>query len=200
MPVPPEPRLTAYLVPKSPENPPQIDTVRAHAASRLPDYMVPASFQILPALPLTNNGKLDLKALPAAENTPPKFHRAKNTHRRQTRRAASFAPLPNHPGGVLDHFFEAGGDSLIAIRFLYAINAQLGVSLPLQSVFELPTIAALASHIDSPSPGRHLAVPTAGKAVPRNPRDGLFHTVTLFSSTPDFHARAGWESYASDSG
>ena len=139
-------RLTAYLVPKSPENPPQIDTVRAHAASRLPDYMVPASFQILPALPLTTNGKLDLKALPAAENTPPKFIAPRTPT--EDKLAELFAVILGIPRvSVTDNFFELGGHSLLAANLVSRIR-QLGVRLQLRDVFDAPTVEALARKID----------------------------------------------------
>jgi amino acid adenylation domain-containing protein len=118
---------------------------------RLPDYMIPASIVWLEHLPLTSNGKIDRRALPAANPG----------HRRITRGAAPRSEtervlcgiwsdvLGLEQIGIDDNFFDLGGHSLAAIRVLAAIMARLKVDLPLRRIFDASTVAQLACAVSA---------------------------------------------------
>ncbi|HVR96838.1 MAG TPA: amino acid adenylation domain-containing protein [Thermoanaerobaculia bacterium] len=136
-----EKRLVAYVVPGSDVSPVEL---RAFAGERLPEYMVPAVFVTLAALPLTANGKLDRRALPAPDATvqggefvPPETPAEKAL-------AGIWAEvLGLESVGVLDSFFALGGDSILSIRVL-ARAGELGYALTLPQIFQHPTVRELA--------------------------------------------------------
>ncbi|MGF7174139.1 non-ribosomal peptide synthetase [Azospirillum doebereinerae] len=152
-----QPRLVAYWVPAASSPPPD---PRAALVSRLPDYMVPSQFVALDALPVSPTGKTDRQALASD-----RFRVA----------PASGGEAPATPtetllaelwAGVLDggpvhrttHFFERGGNSLSAIRMIARVREVLAAAgrsddLPVRSVFEHPTLAALATVIDRAETG-----------------------------------------------
>ena len=116
----------------------------------LPDYMVPSALVVLDRLPLTPNGKLDRRALPEPELG----RRGSRIVRRGRRRRRSCARcLPRCWGvarvGVDDNFFELGGHSLLATRLISRIRAVLGVEVSIRSLFEAPSVAALAARLSS---------------------------------------------------
>jgi nonribosomal peptide synthetase DhbF len=142
-------RLVAYVVPV-----PGADVdpaaLRRHLGQALPDYMVPAIFVKLDAMPLTPAGKLDRRALPAPE--------------RQDSTNADYAP-PRTPTevtlarlwqetfgldriGIHDSFFELGGNSLQVTQLVAKLRRVFAVDLPLGTIFEVSTIAGLAERID----------------------------------------------------
>ncbi len=143
-------RLVGYVVPSQPES---CDPARLRLAlaQLLPDYMVPAAVLVIDALPLTANGKLDRRALPA-----PAF--AATASERQPRNAreevlcglfAQTLGIAQGPAavGVKDNFFHLGGHSLLAIRLISRVRAVMGVDLGVRAVFENPTVAQLAQCI-----------------------------------------------------
>ncbi|WP_431041734.1 amino acid adenylation domain-containing protein [Streptomyces sp. P1-3] len=146
-------RLVAYVVADDPETADDSALpamVRKFAAQRLPEHMVPSAVVTLDALPLTGNGKLDRKALPA-----PDYHGAAQTGGRN--RAAglqeeilcvAFAEVLGVPAvGVHDDFFELGGHSLLAVRLISRIRSLLGVEVEVRDLFEAPTVAGLAEQL-----------------------------------------------------
>ena len=136
-------RLVAYVVAKAGFT---LDkaTIREHLKETLPDYMVPAAFVTLQAMPLNANGKIDRKALPAptAEIDRADFVTPRNDTERLLATIWSEV-LRAGRVGIHDNFFELGGDSILAIQVLSRLR-QAGLQLSLQELFERQTIAELA--------------------------------------------------------
>jgi amino acid adenylation domain-containing protein len=139
-------RLAAYLTDHRQPAPPAFE-LREHLAARLPEYMVPASFTVLPALPLTAHGKMDRRALPEPESGRPEL-RESFVEPRNDLEAAVAAMWAEVLGlesvGVGDGFFELGGNSLLAMQLVWRMEEAFRVELPLSALFEAGTVAALA--------------------------------------------------------
>ena len=121
--------------------------VRAALAERLPAYMVPAAVVVMEALPLTVNGKLDTRALPAPEYQDGDRYRAPATAVEEILAGIYAQVLGVERVGVDDSFFDLGGDSLSAMRLIAAVNTGLDAGLAVRVVFEAPTVAQLAPRI-----------------------------------------------------
>jgi amino acid adenylation domain-containing protein/non-ribosomal peptide synthase protein (TIGR01720 family) len=144
-------RLCAWFVSA---RPPSATELREHLKSRLPEYMVPAAFVPMTAFPLTTNGKLDRRALPAPiTETEARTYTAPATPAEQTLTAIWQKVLRIERVGVNDNFFELGGDSILSIQAI-ARARQAGLRLTPRQLFENPTAAALAAivtdSIDTP--------------------------------------------------
>jgi amino acid adenylation domain-containing protein len=138
--------LVAWYVPTGEEV--AVAELRAALARELPDYMIPAWFVPLSALPLTANGKVDRKALPApdAGRTDKDFVAPEGPV--QERLAGIWAEvLKLERVGARDNFFELGGHSLLATQVLSRMKKAFGVELPLRTLFDSPTVAGLAEAI-----------------------------------------------------
>ena len=158
-------RLTAYL--SGPAlNDSDIPAIRDFLRRTLPAYMVPASFMILPALPMTPNGKVDRKKLPA----PQIIGLAETAEPRDALETSLVAIWKNVLGleylGIHDDFFDLGGHSLLASILVAQIQTELGYQLPLAALFRAPTIASLA-HALRPERG-----PDFSYLVPLRPGNG----------------------------
>jgi amino acid adenylation domain-containing protein len=142
--VPGETRLVAYVVGEV-----EAGVLREHLRRELPEYMVPAAFVPLDALPVTPNGKLDRKALPAPDFAPAEDrYVAPRTPTEEVLAEIWAETLRLERVGVMESFFELGGHSLLATRVVSRIREQLGVELPLRAMFEGPTVAELAGRVD----------------------------------------------------
>ncbi|MFD8788585.1 alpha/beta fold hydrolase, partial [Kitasatospora sp. NPDC059599] len=161
---PGEKRLIGYVVPTTGTT---IDpsTLRRDLAGSLPDYMLPAAIVVLDRLPLTINGKLDHKALPAPDFTTITTDRVPRTPREEIlcRLFADVLGLPRV--GIDDNFFELGGHSLLATRLISRIQSTFGVRHTIRTVFEAPTVAALAERLNSDDVGEAL-----GTLLPLRPQ------------------------------
>ncbi|MFZ1178682.1 MAG: condensation domain-containing protein, partial [Mycobacterium sp.] len=128
--------------------------IRTALAERLPAYMVPAAVVALDALPLTVNGKLDKRALPAPDYQDGDRYRAPATPTEEILAGIYAQVLGLARVGVDDSFFGLGGDSLSAMRVIAAINTSLDVHLAVRAVFEAPTVAQLAPRLGDGGSGR----------------------------------------------
>jgi thioester reductase-like protein len=122
--------------------------IRTQLAERLPAYMVPAVV-VLEALPLTVNGKLDTRALPAPEYTADEY-RAPGTPTEEILAGIYAQLLGLERVGVDDSFFDLGGDSLSAMRLVAAVNTSLDTDLSVRTVFDAPSVSNLSQQL-----GRH---------------------------------------------
>ncbi|HYO13946.1 MAG TPA: amino acid adenylation domain-containing protein, partial [Thermoanaerobaculia bacterium] len=138
-------RLVAYLTGDA-----AADALRRSLRERLPDYMVPAAFVTLAALPLNPNGKVDRKALPAPEwQRPQESYRAPRTPVEEIL-AGIWTELLGLPAvGIEDDFFALGGHSLLAIQVISRLRSTLGIELPLRNLFEAPMLAELAARVET---------------------------------------------------
>uniref|UniRef100_UPI003B3A91E7 amino acid adenylation domain-containing protein n=1 Tax=Longimicrobium sp. TaxID=2029185 RepID=UPI003B3A91E7 len=139
-----EQRLVAYVAGEV-----ETDALRAHVRRSLPEYMVPSAFVLLDALPMTANGKLDRKALPAPEYAADADrYVAPRTPMEEVLAGIWAEVLRIERVGVEASFFELGGHSLLATRVVSRIREVLGVEVPLRALFEGPTVAELAGRVE----------------------------------------------------
>ncbi|HEU4881191.1 MAG TPA: amino acid adenylation domain-containing protein, partial [Longimicrobium sp.] len=140
-------RLVAYVVAAAGCDAPASIDLRAHVAATLPDYMVPAAFVAMDALPLTGNGKLDRRALPAPEGADG-AHAAEAYTAPSTPAQAALAEvwqevLGVERVGIDDNYFALGGDSIRSVRVVAAARRR-GVELSIAEMFRHQTVRALA--------------------------------------------------------
>ncbi|MFJ4990222.1 amino acid adenylation domain-containing protein [Streptomyces sp. NPDC088732] len=136
-------RLAAYLVPAAGVAL-DVDSLRAHVASVVPDHMVPAAFVVLEELPLTPNGKLDRKALPAPSYGSRVSSRAPRTSGEELLAGLLAEVLGLAGVGIDDNFFDLGGDSISSLR-LVARAREAGLGITPKDVFTHRTVAAMTA-------------------------------------------------------
>ncbi len=173
-------RLVAYCV-SAADTELSFPELRSHLVARLPDYMVPSALVVLDTLPLTSNGKLDRRALPAPEDFRPQLDTGYVAPRdpvEQQLVSIWCEVLELEAVGVQDNFFALGGHSLLAMRLHARITSLWQIDLPLRRLFEAPTIAELASEI---KPLRGGGVLSSSTTLTRVDRDQLDHLPLSFS-------------------
>ncbi|WP_438943876.1 condensation domain-containing protein, partial [Pseudomonas sp. N8] len=149
-------RLVGYVIPEEGATV-SVHDLRSQLASTLAEYMVPSAFVVLPSFPLTANGKLDRRALPApdAEAYASREYEAPQGEVEQTLARLWAEVLKVEQVGRHDHFFELGGHSLLAVTLIERMR-QVGLSADVRVLFSQPTLAALAAAIGS---GKEITVP-----------------------------------------
>ncbi|NEE13426.1 hypothetical protein G3M58_44100, partial [Streptomyces sp. SID7499] len=154
-------RLVAYVVPDDDLTNDELPvSVKAFVAQRLPEHMVPSAVVVLDALPLTGNGKLDRKALPAPDLAATAGAGRGPANEREELLCAAFAEVLGLDSvGVDDDFFELGGHSLLAVRLISRLRTVLGVEVPLRLLFRLPTVAQLEEQLEHQQPARPVLRP-----------------------------------------
>jgi amino acid adenylation domain-containing protein len=151
--VPGENRLVAYVTAKDGcrDNPDLVGRLRDYLEERLPEYMVPALFMIVPEIPLMPNGKVAKKALPRPDMSRPRSECV--TPRTETERVlvaiwAGLLHLEPHEISTTADFFDLGGHSLLLVRLSSRISEQFGVQPTTKKLFELTNIVQIGSFID----------------------------------------------------
>ncbi len=143
-----EKRLVAYVVLKPQKSWDPVD-LRSFLARRLPDYMVPAAFVQLDAIPLTQNSKVNRAALPAPDNSfEPSVSLPPETPTEEMLAGIWAQLLRVESVGVEDNFFELGGHSLLATQVVSRAREMFKTEVPLRALFEAPTVRAMARRID----------------------------------------------------
>ncbi|MBW4649611.1 MAG: amino acid adenylation domain-containing protein [Kastovskya adunca ATA6-11-RM4] len=145
--------LVAYVVP-NPKQMPNISELRQFLQARLPDYMIPASFVLLEALPLTSNGKVDRRGLPAPESHRPDLQEVYQAPRSEVERAIATvwqSVLHLEKVGIHDNFFDLGGHSLLMIQVNNKLQDVFNRDLSIVELFQNPTISSLAQSLSKKS-------------------------------------------------
>ncbi|HSF41083.1 MAG TPA: amino acid adenylation domain-containing protein, partial [Thermoanaerobaculia bacterium] len=148
-------RLVAYVVPAGEKAPPVAD-LRSALKESLPEYMVPAAFVTLEALPVTPSGKVDRRALPAPDSARPDLDASYAAPRNPVQEVLADIwsdLLGVDRVGIHDDFFQLGGHSLLVAKLAARVRQAFKIELSLIQVFQSPTVAALAEVIERPGAG-----------------------------------------------
>lgn len=146
-----EPRLVAYWVPGGAERADSTTELREHLGRTLPAYMLPNVFVALDRLPLTLNGKVDRRALPAPEAVRPDLGGAFEAAGTPVEKALAEIwadVLSVDRVGLDDDFFDLGGHSMLATQVVARSKEQFGVAMTLRIFFDLPTVRELAAALE----------------------------------------------------
>lgn len=146
-------RLVAYVVAREGLD---VDALKAHAAAALPEYMVPSAVMVLDVMPVSPNGKLDRKALPAPSRKRPQLAEPFVPPQGKTEEALcsifqQVLGLDDQPG-INDNFFELGGSSLMAVQAVAKAKSQHGLNIPIVRFFQSPTVSGLAREMGGSAP------------------------------------------------
>ncbi|HWF90446.1 MAG TPA: amino acid adenylation domain-containing protein [Pyrinomonadaceae bacterium] len=177
--------LAAYVV-VAKDQKLEASDLRAFLRTKVPEYMMPAAFAFIDALPLTDNGKIDRRALPALDRATLSQSGKYVGPRTATERVLTeiwTRALHLERICVFDNFFEVGGNSLTATRVMSRVCSMLNVQLPLRALFESPTIADFAKVVEKSAVGESFVWPTVMKIQPLGTRRPVF-----FVAAPDTNA------------
>ncbi|MCI3927853.1 non-ribosomal peptide synthetase [Streptomyces sp. AN091965] len=136
-----------------------VASLRDYLKQRLPTHLVPAAVVAIATMPLTDNGKLDRQALPAPDFTGSATGRAASTAQEELLCDLFAEVLDLERVSVDDNFFDLGGHSLLATKLISRIRATLGAEVELRTLFEHPTVAGIAPHLDGNAGVRAALVP-----------------------------------------
>jgi amino acid adenylation domain-containing protein len=168
--VPGDKRLVGYVIPATEQNV-NVAELRAWVKDRLPEYMVPVAIVEMRRFPLSPNGKVDRRKLPAPEYTRPELENEYQGARTPAEEIISTIwaeVLKLDQIGVHDNFFELGGHSLLATQVVSRIRQVFQIDLPLRALFEAPTVAGVAEKaLTLQGSGQTLQAPQL-KALPRD--------------------------------
>ena len=166
-----EPHLVAYFTVS--QEMPDLLLLRDYLSQRLPSYMLPGHFVLMDAMPLTNSGKIDRRALLASDSgTALPAHQQAEAVKPNTELEQKLLPifqevLNTTEFGVTDSFFAYGGYSLLTVKLFTRINRRLAINLPISLLFDAPTVRALAEIIERPQacPPSCPSAPMAGSRL-----------------------------------
>ncbi|MBZ5721324.1 MAG: amino acid adenylation domain-containing protein, partial [Acidobacteriia bacterium] len=158
-------RLVAYVLPDL-QPPPSVEDLRSHIKKSLPEFMIPAAFVSMDAFPLTPNGKVNRRALPAPEYDRPELQYVAPRNSTEEQIAGIWSEVLRVPQiGIRDDFFALGGHSLLATQVVSRLRQAFAAELPLRAVFEAPTVEGLAVRVEATQ-----RVPES-ETIPRAARD-----------------------------
>ena len=142
-------RLVAYIVANENKRP-TTSELRRFMQDRVPDYMVPAAFVVVDAMPRTPSGKIDRRALPAPANHRPDLEQNFVAPQNEMERLLTnmwCSSLKLDRVGIYDNFFDLGGNSLLSLQFVAHLRQTHGIDLPIVKFFQYPTIHSLAHYL-----------------------------------------------------
>ncbi len=161
-----EKRLVAYGVLEAGRAVPKAAELRTQLAKKLPDYMLPSAFVWLSAIPITENGKVDYRALPEPSRDRPELEVEYRAPERELEKqlCGTFRELLGMDRvGVLDNLFELGATSLLVVRAVSRLRERHGIELPVLKVFQYPSVAGMTMVLERPA--------AEALRVPRRARD-----------------------------
>lgn len=191
---PGQPALVAYYAGTTESSAPDAAEVRRFLQDRLPDYMVPSLLTPLASMPLTSSDKVDRRSLPAPNwqsAATGSEYAAPVTDTEQKLERIWCEVLSRARVGRNDHFFDLGGNSLLALRLTAAIRRELSVELPLVQLFAAPTLGELAVEVDRLRGKSFTAqLPAIRQVVPGSPQpitfaqEHFWQVIHLFPKQP----------------
>ena len=142
--------LVGYVVPKKACRAPEAPELEAFLRGRVPDYMVVHHYVFMERLPLTANGKVDRKKLPAPDFSQVQADSSRPFTETEARLAALWERIiPGSRPGLAGSFFEEGGDSLLAIRLASSVKQEFGIDFGIDRVLASPTLEGMAKQIEA---------------------------------------------------
>src|SRR5207245_9238000 len=189
-------RLVAYVMPEGGGGTNASD-LRAWLKERLPDYMIPVAYVELERFPLTPNGKVDRKRLPAPDYGPSESANLGRTARTPVEEIIAgiwIEVLSVQRVGAEDDFFDLGGHSLLATKVISRIRQAFSVELPLRAMFETPTVVGLAERVEALARQKHGLTSIPIERVPHDqplpasfPQQRLWFLDQLEPGNPLYH-------------